>query len=79
MPWGMAEGDDRPRRRKDSPEFAERVKDWNELLDAERTRTTIVNTPHEKWSENFTTTKDEILASVDTRIAELRRKLGLAE
>ena len=33
----------------------------------------------EKWSENFTTSKEEMLTSVDTRIAELRRKLRLGE
>jgi len=74
----MAEGNDRPRRGSDYPRFNEKVKDWNDLLDAERTRTTIGATPDEKWAETFTTTKEEMLKSVDERIEGLRKKLGLA-
>jgi hypothetical protein len=43
-----------------------------------RARETIEATPDEKWSENFTTAKGDMLTSVVRRIRELRKKLGLA-
>jgi hypothetical protein len=57
--------------------FRERVKDWKELLEFERTRTTIEATPDEKWAETFTSTREETLNEVDERIDTLRKKLGL--
>jgi hypothetical protein len=51
---------------------------WNDLLWAERIREKIITMPEKKWSENFATSKEEMLRSVDTRIRELRNKLGLA-
>lgn len=51
---------------------------WNDLLWAERIRETIMTMPDKKWSENFATSKEEMLRSVGTRIRELRKKLGLA-
>lgn len=56
--------------------FKERVKDWKELLGAERTRTTIEATADEKWDQTITATKERQLNDVDERIDKLRKKLG---
>jgi hypothetical protein len=59
-------------------DFDEKVADWNNLLDAEARRTNITEMTDEKWVENFTTTKHQMLKSIDERIERLRGKLGLA-
>ena len=55
----------------------DRMNAWKELLDVERTRRTIEMMSDEKWPESFTGTKEEMLAPVHARIAELRTRLGL--
>jgi hypothetical protein len=54
------------------------VEAWKDLLDAERTRATTAATLDETWSRNFTTSKEDMLKSLDERIEGLRKKLGLA-
>jgi hypothetical protein len=59
--------------------FNEQVKNWKDLLDAERLRSTIAAArPDEKWSANFSTSKEEMLKWVDERIDALRKQLGLS-
>jgi hypothetical protein len=45
------------------------------LDNARETRERIVSIPDEKWAENFTTTKDEMLKSVGKRVKALEKKL----
>lgn len=54
--------------------FDEKVADWNDLLDAEARRTNVAKITDEKWVENFTTTKHQMLKSIDERIVRLRNK-----
>jgi hypothetical protein len=67
-----------PVRRRGPPTIENMLSAWSDLLRAERIRETIITMPDKKWSENFATSKKEMLRSVDTRIRELREKLGLA-
>ena len=55
----------------------ERLQARKDLEDAERVRRSIVSIPDNKWVQNFATSKEDMLNSVDTRIGWLRKKLGL--
>jgi hypothetical protein len=65
-----------PGRRRDRTS-REKLKVQSDLKSLESVRQSIVNTPDDKWAKNFTTSKDNMLKSVETQIGELRRKLGL--
>jgi hypothetical protein len=73
-----AEGQRDTVRRQGPPRIERMLNAWNDLLWAERIRETIITLPDKKWSENFATSKEEMLRSVGTRIRGLREKLGLA-
>ena len=55
----------------------EKLKAQKDLEDAERVRHSMMYIPNNKWAKYFSTSREDMLKSVDTRIGELRKKLGL--
>src|SRR5262245_30083901 len=69
----MTRGREGPRQRAECNREV-RDKALEALNDARETWERIVSIPDEKWAENFTTTKDEMLKSVGKRIKALEKK-----
>jgi hypothetical protein len=76
-PDAIPQGQERPRQGAEAAR-REREKVRKDLQDARGARSTVLSMPSDKWAANFTSSKVDMLRSIDQRIDKLRKQLLLA-